>query len=86
LAPAALRPIKGAERVARLLIGGLRSPDFQAEAVWLNGALATRIDVDGQVVAAMSFCVENGRITRIYGITNPRKLAGLDGVAAVTRS
>ena len=30
--------------------------------------------------------VENGRITRIYGITNPRTLAGLDGAAAVTRS
>jgi RNA polymerase sigma-70 factor (ECF subfamily) len=86
LAPAARRPIQGAERVARLLIGGFRSPDFQAEAVWLNGSLATRIDVDHQVVAAVSFCVENGRITRIYGITNPRKLAGLDGVAAVTRS
>ena len=86
LAPAAPRPIQGAERVAGSLIGGLRSLDFEAKTVWLNGSLAARIDLGGQVVAAISFSVENGRITRIYGITNPRKLARLDGVAAVTRS
>jgi RNA polymerase sigma-70 factor (TIGR02957 family) len=86
LAPAARRPIQGAERVASLLIGGLRSLDFEAKAVWLNGSLAARIDIGGRVVAAVSFCVENGRITRIYGITNPHKLARLDDVAAVTRS
>jgi RNA polymerase sigma-70 factor (ECF subfamily) len=72
--------------VAGLLIGGLRSQDFQATAVWLNGSLAAQFDFGGQVVAAVCFCVENGRITRIYGITNPRKLARLDSVAAVTRS
>jgi RNA polymerase sigma-70 factor (TIGR02957 family) len=86
LAPAARRPIQGAERVARLLIGGLRSMDFEAKAVWLNGSPATRIDIGGQVAAAVSLAVENGRITRIYAISNPHKLARLDGVAAITRS
>ena len=86
LAPAARRPIQGAERVARLLIGGLRSMDFEIQAVWLNGSPAARIDIGGQVVAAVSLAVENGRITRIYGISNPHKLARLDGVAAITRS
>ena len=38
------------------------------------------------VAAAVSLTVENGRITRIYGISNPDKLARLDGVAAITRS
>jgi RNA polymerase sigma-70 factor (TIGR02957 family) len=86
VAPAARRPIQGAERVARLLIGGLRSVDFEAKAVWLNGSPATLIDIGGQVTAAVSLAVENGRITRIYAISNPHKLARLDGVAAITRS
>ena len=34
----------------------------------------------------MSLSVENGRITRIYVIRNPHKLARIDGVAALTRS
>ena len=86
LAPAARRPMQGAERVARLLIGGLRSVDFEAKAVWLNGSPAARIDIGGQIAAAVSLAVENGRITRIYGISNPHKLARLDGIAAITRS
>jgi RNA polymerase sigma-70 factor, ECF subfamily len=86
VAHAARRPIQGAERVARLLIGGLRSVDVEAKAVWVNGSPATRIDVGGQVAAAVSLAVENGRITRIYAISNPHKLARLDGVAAITRS
>jgi hypothetical protein len=34
----------------------------------------------------VSLAVENGRISRIYAISNPHKLARLDGVAAITRS
>jgi RNA polymerase sigma-70 factor (TIGR02957 family) len=85
LVPAARRPVEGAERVAGLLIRGLRSVDFEAAAVWLNGSPAIRIDAGG-LNAAVSVAVENGRITRIYAIANPHKLARLDGVAALTRS
>jgi RNA polymerase sigma-70 factor, ECF subfamily len=86
LVPAARRPVEGAERVARLLIRGLGSVDFETEAVWLNGSPAIRIDAGGGVNAAVSVAVNNGRITRIYAIANPHKLARLDGVAALTRS
>ena len=71
--------------MARLLIGGLRSVDFEVKPVWLNGSPGGRIDIGGEV-AAVSLSVENGRITRIYIIANPHKLARLDGVAALTRS
>ena len=84
--PAARRPVEGAERVARLLIRGLRSVDFEAAAVWLNGSPAIRVDASGGLNAAVSVAVENGRITRIYAIANPHKLARLDGVAALTRT
>jgi RNA polymerase sigma-70 factor (ECF subfamily) len=80
------RPIKGAERVAGLLISGLRSVDFEATLVWLNGSPAIRLDIGGEIDTAVSLGVENGRITRVYAIRNPHKLAGLDGVAALTRT
>ena len=74
------------ERVAGLLIGGLRSLEFEAKAVWLNGSPAVRVDVDGEVNTAVSLAVENGRITRIYAIRNPQKLARLDKAATLTRN
>jgi hypothetical protein len=86
LVAAALRPIQGAERVAGFLTRGLGSVDFVATAVWLNGSPAIRLDIGGQVDTAVSLAVENGRITRIYAIRNPHKLARLDGVAALSRS
>jgi RNA polymerase sigma-70 factor (ECF subfamily) len=86
IAPAVRRPIEGAERVAGLLIKGFRTVDFEAKAVWLNGSPAIRLDIGGQVDTAVSLTVEDGRITRIYAVRNPHKLARLDGVAALTRS
>ncbi len=83
---AARRPIEGADRVAGLLIRGLQSVDFEANAVWLNGAPGIRLDIDGELDTAVSLSVENGRITRIYAIRNPHKLARLDGIAALTRT
>jgi RNA polymerase sigma-70 factor (TIGR02957 family) len=86
LVPAAPRPVEGAERVARLLIRGLRSVDFEAATVWLNGSPAIRIDAGGEFNAAVSVAVEDGRITRIYAIANPHKLTRLNEVAALARS
>jgi RNA polymerase sigma-70 factor (TIGR02957 family) len=85
LVAAARRPIEGVERVARFLLAGASSVDFEFTAVWLNGSPAVRIDIEGEVDTAVSIAVENGRITHIYAIRNPHKLAGLDGVAALTR-
>ncbi len=86
LVPAARRPIRGAEPVARFLIGAARSANFEAKAVWLNGSPGLRIDIGGELDTAVSLAVENGRITHIYAIRNPHKLARLDGVAGLTRS
>jgi RNA polymerase sigma-70 factor (ECF subfamily) len=80
------RPIEGAERVAGLLMQGLRSLSFEATAVWLNGSPAFRVDIDGELDTAVSLAVENGRITRIYAVRNPHKLARLDTAATLTRA
>jgi hypothetical protein len=86
LVAAARRPIEGAQRVAAFLIGAARPADFEAIAVWLNGSPVGRIDIDGEINTAVTLVIENGRITRIYAIRNPHKLARLDGVAALTRT
>jgi RNA polymerase sigma-70 factor (ECF subfamily) len=82
-----LRPITGADRVARFLLEGLRrAPDLTLGPAWFNGAPAIRFDLDGRLDTAVGLVVEDGRITRIYAVRNPEKLAGLGQVAELTRS
>ena len=85
VAQAVRAPIHGAERVARLLA---RAKQVLSTAltttVWLNGAPPGRIEIDGEPTA-VSLVVENGRITRIYVMRNPRKLTRLDEPAELVR-
>jgi RNA polymerase sigma-70 factor (ECF subfamily) len=83
---AAPRPIRGAERVAAFLIAAARSASFAAKVVLLNGSPGGRIEVSGELDTAMSVAVENGRITHIFAIRNPQKLARLDTAATLTRT
>ncbi|WP_406432820.1 RNA polymerase sigma factor SigJ [Streptomyces sp. NBC_01589] len=80
LAAAAPAPIHGAELVAKMLA----RPDRVVSAVWLNGAPAGRIEIDGRL-AAVSLVVENGKVTRIHAMANPRKLTRLDEPAKLAR-
>ena len=57
---------------------------FETTTVWLNGAPAGRIEIDGELTA-VSLVVENGRVTRIYVMRNPRKLTRLDEPAELAR-
>jgi RNA polymerase sigma-70 factor (ECF subfamily) len=84
LVPAARAPIHGAERVAHLLTrAGGALGEFRTTTLWLNGAPAGRIEIDGHV-SAVSLVVENGRITRIYAVANPRKLTRLEAPAELS--
>jgi RNA polymerase sigma-70 factor (ECF subfamily) len=76
LAAAALGPVHGAELVARVLARGSRYA-FASATVWLNGAPAGRLEVDGKPTT-VSLVVEDGRVTRIYLVRNPRNLTRLD--------
>jgi RNA polymerase sigma-70 factor (TIGR02957 family) len=80
------RPIRGADRVAALLVNGLRAFAIEPRLVWLNGSPAIQLDVGGDLDTAVSLAVEDGLITRIYAVRNPHKLAGLQTPAALTRS
>ncbi|MHB9848088.1 RNA polymerase sigma-70 factor [Streptomyces krungchingensis] len=82
---AALDPIHGVAAVAELLARANQVVDaLTTTAVWLNGAPAGRIEFDGEP-SAVSLAVEDGRITRIYVVRNPRKLTRLDEPAELAR-
>jgi predicted transcriptional regulator len=83
LAAAALAPVHGAERVARVLARASQAV-FASTAIWLNGAPAGRIEVAGEP-AAVSLLVEDGRVTQVYLVRNPRKLTRLDEPADLAR-
>jgi RNA polymerase sigma-70 factor (ECF subfamily) len=83
LAAAVLTPVRGAERVANLLARANRA-ECVATAVLLNCAPAGRLDADGEVTT-VSLAVEDGRITRVYLVRNPRKLTRLDQPTGLTR-
>jgi RNA polymerase sigma-70 factor (TIGR02957 family) len=83
---AARRPIEGAAKVGALLGGLARLPgDFEAVPMWLNGGPAARFDLDGELNTVTSLVIEDGRITRIFAIRNPHKLARLDEEAELSR-
>jgi hypothetical protein len=75
LAVAVLVPIRGGKRVAHFLARANRvQATPETTTVWLSGAPADRIAFDGEVSAAVSLVVEDGRVTRIYLMRNPQKL------------
>nr|WP_041289165.1 RNA polymerase sigma-70 factor [Kribbella flavida] len=83
---ALMAPLEGVRRVSTLLAGiATHAPDLQLTSVWLNGAPAARIDPGGARDTALSLTVENGRITRIYAVRNPHKMAYLDTENPLTR-
>ncbi len=86
LAPAARRPVVGRERVARALSRFAEfAPRVAITTPLVNGAVGARIDAGGEFDTAITFVVEDGRITRMYAIRNPHKLGRLDEVAELRR-
>ena len=80
------RPVVGRERVASLLSRFRASAsDAVVGTVWLNGAPAGRIELAGELDTTISLVVADGRISRIYAIRNPHKLARLGEEAMLSR-
>lgn len=82
---AALRPVSGADRVARFLLGGLGKVDgvLRAEAAEVNGGPALVLRLDGALDGVLTFQVEGERITGLYYVRNPEKLTRLDRATAL---
>ena len=77
---AALRPIEGADAVARWLAGvasrGLAEPSM--EVVELNGGPAAVVRSRGELQAAIVLGVAGGRVRAVYLVANPDKLSRLE--------
>lgn len=84
---AARRPIVGADRLSRYLVGGMAKAGgtLAVTTMRVNGRLAFRMEQDGQLVAVASVTVENGLVTQIFSTANPDKLGRLDQEIALSR-
>jgi RNA polymerase sigma-70 factor (ECF subfamily) len=79
---AALRPIHGAESVARFIMGVLQRfvpAERTMRSTQINGEPGFVVYVSGQPLAAMIFHVQDGRIQTIYAVGNPDKLQAVAG-------
>jgi ketosteroid isomerase-like protein len=86
LAPTVPHPVRGSKRVTTLLSAFARfAPHARVDMLLLNGTVAARIDLTGEFDTAITFAIEDGRITRIYAIRNPHKLERLSTVAQLRR-
>jgi len=87
IAPAFLKPLTGSRPIANLLSKFTKLvPGTQVENIWVNGGPAARIDggeKGGESV--ISVAIENGRITHIFAMRNPHKLARIDATVELRR-
>ena len=76
-ATAALVPIRGADRIARLFLGILKKAPTNLEVRWVrvNGQPGVIAIVDGEVIQVLTFDIVDGRIATCFVIRNPDKLA-----------
>jgi RNA polymerase sigma-70 factor (ECF subfamily) len=86
---AALRPIIGAEKAVRFMVGGLgqaASAGFELSVgpAVVNGNPALVVRVNGQIDGVMAIRVEDARITGLYYVRNPEKLSRLESETALT--
>ncbi|MFF9687205.1 RNA polymerase sigma-70 factor [Streptomyces sp. NPDC014623] len=84
--PVVPRPVVGADKVARLLIGGLgrtTAPSFRPAQV--NAWPALVLQLDGALDTVMAVRVDHGLITGLYAVRNPEKLSRMQEETALRR-
>ena len=83
---AALRPVAGAERVARLFFGGLsKTPGaFSAAPTVVNGNPALLLRLDGAIDGVLAIRVAGARIAGLYYVRNPAKLSRVEAEIPLT--
>jgi RNA polymerase sigma-70 factor (TIGR02957 family) len=84
---AALAPIVGARRVARMLVGGLARIAAAAsmQPAQVNGYPALIIRLDGQVDTVVAVRIDDGLITGLYAVRNPAKLSHMERETTLRR-
>jgi RNA polymerase sigma-70 factor (ECF subfamily) len=74
------RPVTGAEKVARFIVGGLGKADvvLTSEHTVVNGNPALVLRVNGEIDGVIAVDVEDARIAGLYYVRNPQKLTRID--------
>jgi RNA polymerase sigma-70 factor, ECF subfamily len=83
---AALRPVIGAEKVIRFMVGGLGKTEgaLTAGPTVVNGNPALVVRLDGRIDGVMAIRVEDARITGLYYVRNPEKLTRVESETPLT--
>ncbi|MDG4816810.1 RNA polymerase sigma-70 factor [Micromonospora carbonacea] len=74
---AVLRPVVGADKVARLLTGGWGrvAAVTSLQPTQVNGSPALVVRLDGELDTVLAVHVDDGRIGGLYAVRNPEKLS-----------
>lgn len=82
---AVMRPVEGAERVARLmagLFGKFFTKDLHLARVLVNGQPGAKVtDEEGRVVSVLALDIADGLVQRVLSVANPDKLRHLGAVS-----
>jgi RNA polymerase sigma-70 factor (ECF subfamily) len=83
---AALRPIRGAEKVVRFIVGGSNrtGASISVDPTVLNGNPALVMRLNGEIDGVMAIRMEDARITGLYYVRNPEKLNHLTSATSLT--
>ncbi|GAA1291592.1 RNA polymerase sigma-70 factor [Streptomyces sanglieri] len=83
---AARRPIIGADKVARYLVGGTNknTATITISPTLANGNPAFLLRLDGVVDGVVAFRIEDAHITGLYYVRNPEKLTRVDSETPLT--
>ncbi|MFD0344759.1 RNA polymerase sigma-70 factor [Streptomyces sp. NPDC127117] len=83
---AVLRPVVGADKVARLLATGLgRVTDLSLLPAQVNAHPALIVRLDGAVDTVMTMHIADGLISAVYAVRNPEKLSHMERETALRR-
>jgi RNA polymerase sigma-70 factor (TIGR02957 family) len=83
---AVLRPVVGADRVARLLATGLGRIDAASlRPAEVNGYPALVLQFDGEVDTVVAVRIDDGLVTGLYAVRNPEKLSHMERETALRR-
>jgi RNA polymerase sigma-70 factor (TIGR02957 family) len=86
IAAAIPRPVEGARKVASAMLAlGRFAPQLTTTSMQVNGAAALLLEIPGEAATVVTATADEGRITRIYAIRNPRKLGRIAGETALSR-
>jgi RNA polymerase sigma-70 factor (TIGR02957 family) len=83
---AALRPVIGADKVVRFILGGTgrTTATITGDPTVANGSPALVLRLDGEIDGVMAARVEDGRITGLYYVRNPEKLTRVESETPLT--